>query len=185
VGAVTAALILMGLGTELRASTVVRMSEAQMIQQADWVGMGQIRGSRTQWINRRLWTMVELQVSDSLKGNLGDSVTLVVPGGTDAERGLSYVVPGVPGLFPKGSRMLVFGQRSELAPNGVEAVGLMQGMFFIENGADGAAVARRELSGVELSGGAPKNAQAASERLATLRERIKAMLQGVVEGESR
>ena len=180
-------LLLLGgsLAAPSHATTVVRLSEIEMTQQADWIGVGQVRSVRSEWIGRRIWTIVELQVSETLKGTAAPSVTVVVPGGTDMRRGLAYIVPGVPSFIPKDVRMMVFGRRTELVAGAFQPIGLGQGLFMVQEDAQGVAIASRDFSLVKIDAEGSGSGPGASERLATMRERVQELVRRAVEQETR
>jgi hypothetical protein len=155
------ALLLAALAAPLQAGTARRLSDAELVERAEWIGVGAVRASRSEWRARRLWTFVELEVSETLKGAERGSMTVVLPGGMDRARGISQVVPGMPSLLPRGTRMLVFGERSELSAGGMKPVSLLQGMRLLPAAAANA-------------GGAP--GAPAAQTPAALRERLQVLI---------
>src|SRR5262245_17917061 len=70
----------------LAATTLVQMSHEDLAQAADLVVVGHCTDAHSEWMGRSLVTLVTVQVTDTWKGNAGQSVTVVVPGGIDANR---------------------------------------------------------------------------------------------------
>jgi hypothetical protein len=177
-------LLLLG-SAPARATTVVSLSESEMTEQAEWIGVGQVASARSEWIGRRIWTVLELQVSETLKGTSAPSVTVVVPGGTDTRRGLAYIVPGVAPFIPKGARMMIFGRKTELVAGAFHPIGLVQGLFFIQVDTQGVDRAARDLSLVKVQAEGSGSGPGASERLAEMRERVQALVRRGMEQEIR
>jgi len=113
------------------------MSREEMLTLADWAGVGAVESARSEWRGRSLWTFVELSVIETKMGEDRPSVTVIVPGGFDLEQGVAMQVPGVPLLFPRGARMLVFGRDSELSATGISPVSLLSGIQMQPSEADG------------------------------------------------
>jgi hypothetical protein len=171
-------LLTVAFGTASRATTAIPMTEAQMTQKADWIGIGEVQRTRAEWIGRRLWTFVDVTVSETLKGTPERTVTVVLPGGTDSARNLRMIVPGVTTTMPKGARMLLMGVRTELVAGGLQPVGMMQGMFLFPAESTAAKPAG-SLSRVQIGGsGEIQPVGGASEQLRALRGRIAALLDG-------
>jgi hypothetical protein len=153
-----ALLVLWGaLGRPAQATTLRVMSEAERVRTADVIAVVEVIGSRSQWIRRRLVTLVELRVSDAIKGKPGSSLTLLLPGGVDLARGLASVVDGVPRMTD-GQTMLLFAVSSRVRPGTYLPVGLTQGMVMLGAGSGSGLAQVRTRIGV-LAAGAREQAR--------------------------
>jgi hypothetical protein len=99
-----------------------------MVDRADLVFTGKVLNSRAEWrgvgTQQVIFTLVEFQTQEVLKGNAGKSVTLQFLGGTVGDTTLE--VPDVP-KFNAGERVLLF-----VEGNGVQfcpLVGVYHGKF--------------------------------------------------------
>jgi hypothetical protein len=110
------------------ATTVIPPTFEEMTDRAELVFVGKVLSSRSEWrsvgIDRVIFTLVEFETHDVLKGNGGKSVTLQFLGGTVGEATLE--VSGVP-KFNAGDRVLLF-----VEGNGIQfcpLVGVFHGKF--------------------------------------------------------
>lgn len=114
--------------TAARSTTVVPPTFEEMADRADLIFIGQVVGSRTEWrtvgSNRVIFTMVEFETQDVLKGNTGKKVALQFLGGTIGD--LTLEVPGVP-RFSAQERVVLFVEKngSQFCP----LVGVYHGKF--------------------------------------------------------
>jgi hypothetical protein len=122
-------------------------SPEELIRLSDMVAVVDVVSTRSIWDRRMLVTLVELRVVEAMKGRPAETTTLLLPGGTDEERGIAAVVPGVPQVAI-GSRMLLFGAANPLRPDTYLAVGLAQGMLLLSP-----AAATPAPGGIEIVGG--------------------------------
>ena len=113
------------------ATTVVPPTFQEMADRADLVFVGQAIGSRTEWRtigpDRVIFTIVEFESKEVLKGNAGKSVTLQFLGGTVGD--VTLEVAGVP-KFERGDRVILFVEQ-----NGVQfcpLVGVFHGKFGLQ-----------------------------------------------------
>lgn len=169
-----ATLLLLGAGLPgfLGATTLLRMSTEQLVSEASDIVVGTCTATRSVWVDRNLVTLVTISVSESLKGDAAEEITLMLPGGVDASRPVPVAIlyPGVPVLSPS-DEIVLFAEEV----NGTHhVVGFSQGMFAIARDSAGLATATRSR-GLERQ----------SQRLDTLRQEIEAILeaQGGAENE--
>ena len=111
-----------------KATSVVAPAFEEMADKADLVFEGKVIGSRAEWrsvaAGRVIFTLVEFETQEVLKGNAGVSVTLQFLGGT--VEGVTLEVADVPRFNP-GERVVLF-----VEGNGVQfcpVVGVFHGKF--------------------------------------------------------
>jgi hypothetical protein len=133
------------------ATTARQMSNEAMTTEATAIVSGRCASIRTVWSGRVLVTMATIQVTDRLKGDAAETITVALPGGIDANRRfpISMLYPGAPQIAT-GEDVFLF-----LAPNadvgGLAVVGFSQGKFSIVNDERGERVVSRNLSAVTLA----------------------------------
>jgi hypothetical protein len=111
-----------------RATTVIPPTFEEMADRAELVFAGKALASRAEWrtvgTNRVIFTLVEFETEEVLKGNARKSVTLKFLGGTIGDATLK--ITGVP-RFNAGDRVILFVEK-----NGVQfspVVGVFHGKF--------------------------------------------------------
>jgi hypothetical protein len=136
------------------ATTAVRLSNEAMAVGADVIAIGTAIDVQTVWEGRTLVTRVTLKVNDRLKGDVGSTVDVALPGGIDANRRIpiSMVYAGAPHIA-LGEEVFVFLSRDEGVQGGLTVLGFSQGKFSIGRDADGRAIVTRDLSAVALDTG--------------------------------
>jgi hypothetical protein len=114
--------------TGANATTVIPPTFEEMTDRADLVFVGKALSSRSEWrsvgTNRVIFTLVDYETHDVLKGNGDKSVTLQFLGGTVGE--VTMEVSGVP-KFNVGERVILFVEK-----NGIQfcpLVGVFHGKF--------------------------------------------------------
>jgi hypothetical protein len=139
---------------ELFATTVRTMSNRELTEQADVIVIGKGLTSRTVWQGRRLFTLVNLNVSETLKGAPQASVTVAVPGGTDLNRRVpvSMSFPGAP-TIKRGEEVVLFLAHTPAVSDGYVVLGFSQGKFSILAQPAGDQVVSRDLTNIQLQGG--------------------------------
>jgi len=121
--------LLVGLGlASANATTVIPPTFEEMTDRAELIFVGKVVSSRAEWrtagTNRVIFTLVEFERQEILKGEAGGSVTLQFLGGTVGD--VTLEVDGIPKFNP-GDRELLFVER-----NGVQfcpLVGVFHGKF--------------------------------------------------------
>jgi hypothetical protein len=127
------------------------LSLGDMADQADVIAIGNVVDSRSMWVDRSLVTLVNVTVGESLKGAPGETLTVVVPGGVDANRKIPIAMtyPGAPRLSPGENVFLFLNADSEVG-GGYNITGFSQGKFSIVEGDDGEPMVSRDLTQVSL-----------------------------------
>jgi hypothetical protein len=114
--------------TTAKATTVIPPTFEEMTDRADLVFVGNVVSSRAEWravgISQVIFTLVEFQTQDVLKGNAEKTVTLQFLGGSVGD--VTLKVAAVP-RFNSGDRVLLFvqGNRIQFCP----LVGVFHGKF--------------------------------------------------------
>jgi hypothetical protein len=163
----------------LWATTAVEHSENDLIQVAEVIVVGRVVGQASQWIDRDLVTVVNVEVSEVLKGSVGSTVSVVVPGGVDTNRPVPVAMtyPAAPELMGNENVLLFLTAEGRLA-DGYGIVGFSQGKFTVVESAQGEKIATQNLSQLNLqdrTGNVTRGA-AKSIPLKQLRQKIKATL---------
>jgi hypothetical protein len=144
----------------LWATTAVEHSETDLIQAAEV-------------------TVVTVEVSEVLKGNAGNTVAVVVPGGIDTNRPVPVAMtyPAAPELLGQENVLLFLTDENRLAGS-YGIVGFSQGKFTVVESAQGEKVATQNLSQLNLQdrNGNVTRGAARSIPLSQLRQKIKATL---------
>jgi hypothetical protein len=75
------------MAVDLAATTARRLSNEEMADTADIIVIGRVTDVRPVWENpRTLVTVATVSVSERLKGQVGDTITVALPGGIDSNR---------------------------------------------------------------------------------------------------
>lgn len=155
----------------------VALSVGDMVSQADVIAIGRALETRSMWVDRSLVTLVTVAVNESLKGTPGDTLTVVVPGGVDANRKIPIAMtyPGAPRLTPGEDVFLFLNADSEVG--GYNVTGYSQGKFSIVEGDDGEPMVGRDLTKVALKdNNGVRRGQANLTPLASLKAQVKGHL---------
>ena len=159
------------------ATTVIELGEREMTRAADLIVMGRSLESRSEWIGRELYTLTVVEVDEVLKGEATRQVTVVVPGGVDANRRfpVARTYPGAAQILP-GQHLVLFLDRSGIAPGGHHVTGFSQGVYTVVEGPDGAPVVRRDLGSLRMLGERPRRGGRTAAPLRLFKARIRAHL---------
>jgi hypothetical protein len=126
------------------------LSIGDMTSQADVIAIGNVVDTRSMWVDQSLVTLVNVAVGETLKGAPGETLTVVVPGGVDANRKIPIAMtyPGAPRLTPGEGVFLFLNANGEVG--GYDITGFSQGKFSIVEGEDGQPLVSRDLTRVSL-----------------------------------
>jgi hypothetical protein len=166
---------LTALAALLLAATVVPQSVDQLTDRATLVVRATVLSSKAEHAPgpAGIYTFTRLQVAEALKGSAPAQLTLKQAGGTVGEK--SVELPGDARLA-LGEQVLLFLVCRPAQPD-CGLVGLAQGKYHLEAGADGKLVATREFKDTAFVGGAAPSA--GPEPFAALAERVRARAQVV------
>jgi len=124
------------------------MSVEQLAQGAALIVVGDCTGTKSQWVERRLYTLATVTVKESLKGSAPEKVTIAIPGGIDSTRRfpIAMTYAGAP-QFSLGEGVVVFLDdiQSEI-PDSYSVMGFAQGKFSINKASDGEPVVMRDMT---------------------------------------
>lgn len=152
-GIITATLVAAG-AVDLHATTARKMSNRDLAEQAQIIVIGQAAGIRPAWEGRTLVTLATVNVTERIKGDPGDTVTVALPGGIDANRKvpLAMTFAGAPTIAP-GEEVFLFLGRDENISSGYVVLGFAQGKFSVVQEPGGRRVVSRDLTQIMLQGG--------------------------------
>lgn len=127
-------------------SLAVALSLEEMVHQSDVIAIGNCVATRSVWVDRSLVTVANVAVSETLKGAGAESLTVVLPGGVDANRKIPIAMtyPGAPRLTP-GEDVFLFLTADPELENGYVVTGFSQGKFSIITDEDGEQMVSRDL----------------------------------------
>jgi hypothetical protein len=133
------------------ATTARELSNEAMTIQATAIVAGRCTSVRTLWSGRVLLTMATIVVSDRLKGDLAETITVALPGGIDANRRfpVSMIYPGAPQIAT-GEEVFLFLTPNASVDGSLTVVGFSQGKFSIIDDERGGKAVSRNLSALTL-----------------------------------
>src|SRR5215813_10926282 len=127
------------------------VSEKQMALQSELILTGRCASARTVWMGRSLVTLATISVGEIIKGQATGALTVVLPGGIDANRPvpISMSYPGAPRILPQEEVFLFLARQPEV-PLGYVVAGYSQGKFSIVEDEQGQKHVSRDLTKVRL-----------------------------------
>jgi hypothetical protein len=135
------------------ATTAAALSNQQMTQDAALIATGRCVELKSVWEGRNLVTLATIALNDVLKGEAGETVTVALPGGADANRKfpVAMTYPGAPQIAVQEEVFLFLG-RDDDAAGPLHVLGFSQGKFSIVPDDQGGKVVSRNLSEITLTG---------------------------------
>ena len=135
-------LLIVSLASDLEATTLKRLTNQDLTEKAQLIMIGQAVATQSAWVDRRLVTLATVSVGEVLKGDRHATVTVVLPGGVDANRKfpLAMTVPGAPQIHAQEEVFLFLRHANHHATGDAESytiVGLFQGKLSIVTDAGG------------------------------------------------
>jgi hypothetical protein len=136
------------------ATTARQLSNQALAAEADMIVVGRCADVTTKWAGRSLITVATVEVKESLRGGGRASVTVILPGGVDANRPVPVMMTfaGAPRIAP-GEDVFLFLEDETATLGGYTIVGFSQGKFSIMTDASGQAVVSRDLTMINLQNG--------------------------------
>jgi len=121
------------IGLPAAATTMLRIELSELAQTSDTVVHGTVRRLESRWSGdrTRIVTDVEIQVTETLKGQAGSTVLVVQPGGRVGDIG--QVVHGL-ASFSEGEEVVVFLERR--GTSAFRVTGMAQGKYQVRRSAD-------------------------------------------------
>jgi len=155
--------------TSAWATTLLKLSTDQMIQQSTAIVRAKVAGSSSGYVGRDIYTYYQLQVTENLKSSSPASLQVAVPGGV--ARGFRQMVPGAPSLI-SGQEYVLFLWTSKSGLTLV--IGLSQGLFAVTQDSSGNSILMRPAAVAMMlnSSGQQVSDQPVSMSLAALRSEI-------------
>ena len=156
----------------------VALSLEDMVDQSDVIAIGSCQETKSAWVDGTLVTIATVSVNETLKGNESGDLTVVLPGGIDANRQIPVAVsyPGAPRLTP-GENVFLFLNSDVDYGLGYNVAGFAQGKFSIVNDEEGEPVVSRDLTRMTLqANNGVRRGGANVISLDTFKERVKARL---------
>ena len=131
----------------------VALSLEDMVSQSDVIAIGNCVETKSVWVDGTIVTLATVAVGETLKGTEAGTLTVVLPGGADANRRIPVAVsyPGAPRLTP-GENAFLFLTSDPDFGGGYTVAGFSQGKFSIVNDEDGQPVVSRDLTRMTLQG---------------------------------
>lgn len=157
----------------VRATTLLRLSMDDMIQQSTAIVRAKVTGSSSAFRGQDIYTYYQLQILETVKAGGQAQTEVAVPGG--AVGGVRQMVAGAPALTVGGEYVLfLWTSRSGLT----QAIGLSQGLFSVTyDSAGNATIGRPAAAGTMLDvNGNVAADQAVSLKWSALRARIQQKL---------
>jgi len=177
-GMIALALLAALAASPLRATTALERSTNEMIQEAQLILTGRCTHVESRWVGRDLVTLATIAVSESLKGQAGSEVTVVIPGGVDSRRAIPIAMtfPAAPSIQLRENVLLFLTPEDQVA-GGFAIVGFSQGKFTLAPETSGKSLASQNLTGLSLISrkGAVSPGMAKSISIPELRQQIHAM----------
>jgi hypothetical protein len=149
-------LLLTAATADLAATTARKLSNQELANTADIIVIGRCTDVRPVWENpRTLVTVATVTVTERLKGETTDTISVALPGGIDANRRIpvSVTFAGAPQIR-SGEDVFLFLTRNADVGSGHVVLGFSQGKFSIVDDGKGGKAVSRDLTQVTLVGGA-------------------------------
>ena len=154
------------------------LSLEDMVDQSDVIAIGNCTDTKSVWVDGTLVTLASVSVNETLKGTEAGSLTVVLPGGVDANRQVPVAVsyPGAPRMTP-GEDVFLFLNSDVDYQLGYNVAGFAQGKFSIVSDEDGDPVVSRDLTRMTLkSNNGVRRGGANAIPLDTFKNQVKARL---------
>src|SRR5262249_55324400 len=131
------------------------LSMQQMTEEASLIVMGQCLETRSQWVGRSLVTLATVSVTETIKGGAAEKLTVVLPGGVDANRKfpIAMTYAGAPQMSKDEEVFLFLTPQDEVA-GGYSVMGFAQGKYSVGKDTEGEKVVMRDMTKAPVQGGA-------------------------------
>ena len=120
-----------------------------MVNDSQVIATGRCLGTRSEWIEdgRVLVTVATVAVDEVLKGEPGETLTVVLPGGVDANRRIPVAMtyPGAPQIAPE-EEVLLFLNGDDSVAGGYSVYGFAEGKYSIVEDQAGEKVVARHFT---------------------------------------
>jgi hypothetical protein len=148
------ACVLFSFATGASAEISIELSNSQLTTSSEIIVIGRATSVQSRWIDRTLVTAVTVQITESIKGVIGETVEVLLPGGIDATRRIPVAMTyaGAPTVRPGEDVFLFLLYADDVG--GYIVNGFAQGKFSVMTDATGVRRVHRELRGSQLIEGA-------------------------------
>lgn len=127
----------------------------KLTSESELIAVGECTEARTAWVEdgRVLVTLATISISEVVKGEPLSSVTVMLPGGADANRRfpVSMTYPGAAQITPNEKVFLFLSTENDLTDDYM-VTGGAQGKLSIVTDANGQQVVARDMTQIRLSG---------------------------------
>lgn len=154
-----------------------KMTTDELVQQSQVIATGRCVEIRTSWVERTLYTFAKIQVSETLKGQPPQTLTVAIPGGVDMNRKIPVAMrfPGAP-EFQAQEEVFLFLNPAQTVP-GFAVTGLSAGKFSIIDDDQGNKIVYSDPI-VTHGGSQSKNGAKPSLKLEEFKEKVKVKIAG-------
>jgi hypothetical protein len=131
------------------------LSIREMAESAPFIVMGTCLETKSQWVGRSLVTLATVSVSESLKGDTTEKLTVVLPGGYDIKGKfpIAMTYAGAPQMSP-GEEVFLFLTTQDEVAGGYAVMGFAQGKYSVSQDTKGEKVVMRDMTKAPVQGGA-------------------------------
>lgn len=142
---------LLAVSTVVWATTAVERTEGEMIAEAAIIVTGNCTHVESRWLDRDLVTVATIEVTEALKGTPPTTISVVLPGGIDANRRIPIAMtyPAAPEIYLQENVLLFLTEEDRVA-DGYSIVGFSQGKFTVAEDSKGKKVGTQDLSRLTL-----------------------------------
>jgi hypothetical protein len=137
--------VLLLAGLSLLGTTLEQLSLDDLVKRSTSIVRGKVVSSAPMQRGSVIYTSYRVQVSDRLKGDTGPTVDVAVPGGRSGQ--LRQTIPGAPSV-EAGKDYVIFIWKGPSGTNHI--VGLSQGLFDVQRGANGDLVLKRSAADARM-----------------------------------
>ena len=129
------------------------LSIEAMTDQSDVIAIGDCLNTRSMWVDRTLVTLATISVDEVLKGGEDSTITVVLPGGVDANRAVPVAMSyaGAP-TIQQNEKVFLFLTHDDMVGGGYTIAGFSQGKFSVVTNENGQEVVSRNLTKTALKG---------------------------------
>lgn len=155
-----------------------RLSLQEIVTQSNKIVIGKAVGSRVQWVDRNLYTLFTIEVSETLKGGNESTITVAIPGGIDVNRKipLAMTVPGAPAIQQNEDVFLFLSPDEAVSSTAFSVTGFDQGKFSIVEDANGGRIVAGDMSISRGKGMRTLRAQSGEDHLSEFKSRVKSYI---------
>ena len=121
----------MNLPKEAGIDSGTNLTTDELVEESAVIATGRCIETHSSWVGRNLFTFATISVTETLKGQPGQTVTVAIPGGVDMNRQYPVAMrfPGAPEFYPQ-EVVFLFLKPATTVP-GFVVTGVSQGKFSI------------------------------------------------------